>query len=187
LERLTERGGMGCGLVGAGCAQDREQLQTDDFGRTVDIGVECGAVGIVAHRQIHPHRGEEGVEQGRWNAIAIGGVENRGKHGVGVGITIAEAHSECVQLPGPFGGFATRVELIEDVVGSARESVQGVHCRALIGREQSGRQEEGLSVACVQLSTVPVGPVQSRAADSGSGAVRVISAPITVIDQFGWC
>lgn len=129
--------------------------------------VEHGEIAVLdaIDAQIHPHRCEESIEQDRWYPIAIGGIDNRGQNGVGGGPAFAEVPGEGIQLLGSFGGAAARVEFVEDVVGSARESVQGVHGGALIRCEQSGRQEEGLSVARVELPAVPVGPVQLRVAE----------------------
>ena len=59
------------------------------------------------------------------------------------------------------------VEVVEDVVGAAGESVQRVDGGALAGREQPRGGEEGLAVLGVDLATLPVGLAQRRLPDLG--------------------
>src|SRR5213078_3383081 len=104
---------------------------------------------VVGDRQVHPHRGQEVVEQLPADVVAAGGVHHGGEgRVVGGGLVLDEAveqlRGEQLQLLGPHLVAAAVVELVEDVVCPSGEAVEGVHRRALGGRQQPGRQEEGL-------------------------------------------
>ena len=60
-----------------------------------------------------------------------------------------------------------RVELVEDVVGVAREAVQRVYRRALVRGEQSGGKEVGAAVFGGDLSAAPIGRAQPHILDAG--------------------
>ena len=84
LECPAQRCGIRRGLIGrADRAQNRKQLQANRFRGPLHVQVECGTIGIVGDRQIHPHRHEKVVEQFVADAVAARGVADRCEHRIG--------------------------------------------------------------------------------------------------------
>ena len=153
LEGFSKRRGVRRRLLaGHDRAEHGQQLQPDHLGRAVHVAVQRGPVGIVGDGQVHPHRGQEVVEQFPLDAVRA----RRCTTAVSTGSSPLASPStqpreqrsgQPLQPVCAFGGVDARVEVVEDVVGAAGEPVERVHRGPLCGRQQPGRQEERAPVA----------------------------------------
>ena len=163
LERLSERGGVRCGVVArADGAEHRQQLQPDHLGRAVHVALQRGAVRIVGHGQVHPHRRQEVVEQLPGDAVPVRGVHHRRAardRRRSPRCWTSRLNSCVASRCKPFGalGGADGAASKSSRMSSARagEPVERVHRRTLLGRQQPGGQEERPAVLGVErLGTV---------------------------------
>ena len=97
---------------------------------------------------------------------------------------VEQSCRQLLQLLGTFVDGARIVEIVEDVVGDAREPVQRMHSGALSRRQQPGGQEEGLAVAGVQAAALPIGVAQRRVPDTRRVELGVDHGRLT--SEVGW-
>ena len=130
LERPSQCRGVRRGLVArADRAQDRKHLQANHFRGAVHVAVERGAVGIVGDGQVHPHRGQEVVEQfaARCRSGARCAAPRRAPGRRRCVRRRRRIDRTAVAAARPGRGVLGRIEIVEDVVGVAGEAVERVH------------------------------------------------------------
>ncbi len=118
--------------------QDRNHLQTDDGSGSVHV-LHKVVVGLVLlDCEVHSHRVEERLEVVRRDRPADRGVDGRSRHRV-IAVSAVQVRQELIgplaQCSGSLLRCVGRVDRVHDLVGIPGQPVQGVHERALGGRQ----------------------------------------------------
>ena len=166
LEGDAEVGGVRLGdLARDERLEHRHHLQADDRRRAVHVGHQVGVRRVLGDRQVHPHRGQEVLDVLQRDVPPPHGVDDRPAD-----LVLAARRPRRRRGTGRPSRPASRpsrasvsvlAEVVDDLVGVAREAVQRVHVRPLPGRQQQRGQVVGPPVLGVEP---PAGLVRRRAA-----------------------
>ena len=189
LERFSKCCGVRCSFVaGSDGAENGKHLQADRLGRAVHVAFQRGPVGIVRHGQVHPHRRQEVIERLPGDAVPAGRVHDSPQRGIIAALLvldelIEQLRGQALKSFGTLGRAEGGVEVVENVIGAAGESVERMDRRPLLGREQPGGEEERTAVLRVEHPAPFVGVAQGRIVHTGGvelGANHVRPLPICV-------